>query len=62
LQNQGVQNINSRFQVMTAVVVHHDVKCRRVKKSNEESENGIKYMWNEIKSWGDIYRVVMDEI
>jgi hypothetical protein len=47
---------------MTAVVVHHDVKCRRVKKSNEESENEIKYMWNEIKSWGDIYRVVMDEI
>jgi hypothetical protein len=62
LQNQDVQNINSRLQVMTAVVVHHDVKCRRVKKSNEESENEIKYMWNEIKSWGDIYRVVMDEI
>jgi hypothetical protein len=62
LQNQDVQNINSHLQVMTAVVVHHDVKCRRVKKSNEESENEIKYMWNEIKSWGDIYRVVMDEI
>jgi hypothetical protein len=28
----------------------------------EESENGMKWVWNELKPWGDIYRVVEDEI
>jgi hypothetical protein len=25
---------------------------RRVEKSKEESENEIKYVWNEVKRWG----------
>jgi hypothetical protein len=31
---------------------------RRMKKS----ENGIKCVWNDLKPWGAIYRVVGDEI
>jgi hypothetical protein len=32
LRNRGVQKINPHLQLRTLIVVHHDVKCRRVKK------------------------------
>jgi hypothetical protein len=31
-------------------------------KSEEENENGIKYLWNDLKPCGGIYRVVGDKI
>jgi hypothetical protein len=33
-----------------------------VKKNEEESGNGMKYVWNELKPWSCIYSVVRDEI
>jgi hypothetical protein len=51
LRNRGVQKINLRLQVRTPVVVHHDVECRKVKKSEKDSRNGMKCVWNEIKPW-----------
>jgi hypothetical protein len=42
LRNRCVQKVNSRLQIRTLVVVRHDVECRRVKKSEEDSENVIK--------------------
>jgi hypothetical protein len=35
---------DSRLQLRASVVVHHDIECERVRKSEEESENTMKVM------------------
>jgi hypothetical protein len=37
-----VLTINPHLQLKTPIVVHYDVECRRVKKSEEESKNVIE--------------------
>jgi hypothetical protein len=35
---------DSRLQLRTSVIVHHDIECERVTKSEEESENMMEVM------------------
>jgi hypothetical protein len=51
LQNWSVQKVTPRLQVETPII-RHGVECRKVKKSEEDSENGMKYVWNDLKPEG----------
>jgi hypothetical protein len=55
-ESEGVVlTINPHLQLKTPIVVHYDVECRRVKKSEEESKNVIEGVWNELKLWRYLY-------
>jgi hypothetical protein len=47
LRNRDVKKVNLHLQIKTSVVVHHDVECKRVKKS----ENMMEGIRNELKPY-----------